>query len=101
MISQAKQIREQHAHDPLLRADVVKLFADGVMEGNPYAVPPTLPETLSLRPYLQPIFGKDKDGKLTVKGYVDTDSSLCREVRAQAAKFSSTEAVLSFMAANG
>jgi len=101
MVSDAKRVRDAHASDPLIRADVVKLFADGVMEGNPYAVPPTLPNTLALRPYKQPIFGKAKDGKLTVTGYVDTDSALCKEVRSQPAKYSSSEAVRTFMAAHG
>ena len=101
MLATAERIRAQYAHDPLIRADVVKLFADGVMEGNPYAVPPTLPDVLSLHPYLQPIFGKDSAGKLTVKGYVDTDSALCRDVRAHPARYTSAQDVGSFMAAHG
>jgi hypothetical protein len=101
MIAEAKRIRDQHASDPLIRADVVKLFADGVMEGNPYAVPPTLPNTLALHPYRQPIFGKDKDGNLTVTGYVDTGSPLCQEVRTQPARYSSSKEVHEFMSAHG
>ena len=60
---------------------MIKLFADGVMEGNPYATPPTLPTPLMLHAYRQPIFGKDKSGKSTVTGYVDTDSEVCKDVR--------------------
>jgi predicted amidohydrolase YtcJ len=101
MIAEAEQVRDSHAFDPLIRADVVKLFADGVMEGNPYAVPPTLPNVLALRPYNQPIFGKDKDGKLTVTGYVDTGSALCREVRDQPTKYGSPRAIHEFMTAHG
>ncbi len=101
MLAEAKRIREAHASDPLIRADVVKLFADGVMEGNPYAVPPTLPNTLSLRPYLQPIFGKDADGKLTVTGYVDTGSAICKDVRSQPKKYEPVEAVHAFMKEHG
>jgi predicted amidohydrolase YtcJ len=93
MIAEAKRIRDAHASDPLIRADVVKLFADGVLEGNPYAVPPTLPNTLALRPYNQPIYGKDADGNLTVTGYVDTGSALCQEVRANPAKYGAHEFV--------
>ena len=81
MVATATAIRSKYANDPLLRADVVKLFADGVLEGNPYAVPPTLPDAAGLKPYLQPIFGKGKDGKLAVVGYVDTAAPLCVEVR--------------------
>ncbi|HVW70631.1 MAG TPA: amidohydrolase family protein [Steroidobacteraceae bacterium] len=101
MLATAKRIRAQHEKDPLIRADVVKLFADGVMEGNPYAVPPTLPNTLSLRPYHQPIFGKDKDGKLTVTGYVDTASKTCVDVRANPARYAANEAVATFMKEHG
>ena len=101
MVAEASHIRDAHASDPLIRADVVKLFADGVMEGNPYAVPPTLPNTLALRPYKQPIFGKDVAGKLTVTGYVDTDSQLCKDVRSQGGKYSSSEVVRAFMTAHG
>lgn len=68
MLRVAEGIRARYAGNPLIRADFVKLFADGVMEGNPYAVPPTLPNALSSRPYLQPIFGRDHAGELTVTG---------------------------------
>ena len=100
MLSSAKRVRAQYATNPLIRADVVKLFADGVMEGNPYATPPTLPNTLALRPYKQPIFGKDKEGKLTVMGYVDTDSPACTDVRSNPAKYAAAGAVAQFTAAH-
>jgi predicted amidohydrolase YtcJ len=96
MLSSAKRVRAKYATNPLIRADVIKLFGDGVMEGNPYATPPTLPNTLALHPYKQPIFGKDKQGKLTVTGYVDTDSAACKDVREHQAKYSSAAAVADF-----
>jgi hypothetical protein len=68
MIAQASAIRAKYADNPLVRADTVKLFADGVLEGNPYAVPPTLPDSPRLKPFLQPIFGFDADGRATVDG---------------------------------
>jgi predicted amidohydrolase YtcJ len=82
MVSKAVAVRAKYAHNPLLRADTVKLFADGVLEGNPFAVPPTLPDAASLKPFLQPIFGTDASGRVTVEGYVDTASPLCAAVRA-------------------
>ena len=82
MIAAASALRAKYAHDPLIRADTVKLFADGDMEGNPYAVPPTLPQVAALRPYLQPIFKEDSAGHQTVTGYVDTASAQCVAVRA-------------------
>jgi predicted amidohydrolase YtcJ len=101
MVREASAVRAKYANDPLIRADVVKLFADGVVEGNPYAVPPTLPEVASLHAYLQPIFGKDEQGHLTVTGYVDTGSPLCRDVRKHAAKYGKPAAVSAFIKANG
>ncbi len=100
MLASARQVRAKYEANPLIRADVVKLFGDGVMEGNPYGTPPTLPDTLSLRPYKQPIFGKDKAGKLTVTGYVDTDSQACKDVRSNQAKYSTAQAVAEFTAAH-
>ncbi len=98
MIKAAQRVRAKYAENPLIRADVVKLFGDGVMEGNPYATPPTLPDTLALHPYRQPIFGKDRDGKLSVTGYVDTDSPLCKKVRANPAPYAAAPAVAQFTA---
>jgi predicted amidohydrolase YtcJ len=101
MVAAAGAVREKYAHNPLIRANIVKLFADGVQEGNPYAVPPTLPEIAKLSPYLQPIFGKDAKGQLSVTGYVDTHSPLCKSVRALPAKYRDAAAVAAFIKANG
>lgn len=101
MVKAAIAVRAKYANDPLIRADFIKLFADGVAEGNPYAVPPTLPEIASLRPYLQPIFAKDPQGHLSVTGYVDTDSAICKDVRAQGAKYHEGTVAAAFIKAHG
>lgn len=101
MIKTASAVRAKYANNPLIRADFVKLFADGVAEGNPYAVPPTLPEIAALRPYLQPIFAKDSQGHLSVTGYVDTDSAICKDVRANGAKYNDGALSAAFIKANG
>ena len=101
MLSMAEGIRARYAGNPLIRADFVKLFADGVMEGNPYAVPPTLPNALASRPYLQPIFGRDRAGKLTVTGYVDTGSALCIDVRQHPEVYSAAGYARRFIADHG
>jgi predicted amidohydrolase YtcJ len=101
MVKTAIAVRAKYANDPLIRANFIKLFADGVAEGNPYAVPPTLPEIASLKPYLQPIFAKDPQGHLSVTGYVDTDSAICRDVRAHAAKYHEGTVAAAFIKANG
>ncbi len=101
MIAAAKATRAKYAHDPLIRADTVKLFADGILEGNPYAVPPTLPEVAAIRPYLQPIFKAGPGGRMAVAGYVDTASPVCAEARAHPERFESAEAVASFTRKQG
>ncbi len=101
MVSTATAIRARYAHNPLLHADVVKLFADGVLEGNAYAVPPTLPEVGALKPYLQPIFAATKDAHVAVIGYVETGSPLCAQVRANPEKYETAAATAEFTKANG
>ncbi len=101
MLAQATAIRAKYASNPLVHADTVKLYADGVLEGNPYAVPPTLPDSPRLEPFLQPIFGFDSAGRATVAGYVDTASPLCVEVRADPAMYATADQVAAFRTAHG
>ena len=101
ILTRAKAFRDKYASNPLIRADFVKLFADGVTEGNPLAVPPTLPNAASLTPFLQPIFALDGKGRPTVTGYVDTSSALCTEVRANAAKYEEAGTAAEFLKAHG
>ena len=101
IIAKAIAARTKYASNPLIRADFIKIFADGVLEGNPYATPPTLPNAASLRPFLQPIFGRDASGNATVSGYVDTASALCAKVRAQPEQYASASALQAFMQAHG
>ena len=101
ILAKASATRAKYANNPLIRADFIKIFADGVLEGNPYATPPTLPNAASLRPFLQPIFGRDANGNATVTGYVDTGSALCEKVRSQPRQFASPGAIQAFIKANG
>ncbi len=101
LLAGAKAVRAKYAGSDLIRSEAIKIFADGVLEGNPYATPPTLPDSPSLKPYLQPIFAPDASGKLAVKGYVDTQSALCVAVRADPAKYDAPAAASAFMAAHG
>lgn len=101
MLDQAEATRAEFAGHPLMRADVVKLFADGGIEGNPNAEPPTPPNGAVLKPFLQPRFGKDRSGRTVVTGYVDTDSAACVAVRRDPAAYTTTAAVAAFESANG
>lgn len=101
MLAQARRVRVKYAHEKLLRADVVKLFADGGLEGNPYATPPTLPNGAVLRPFLQPRFGRDPAGRAVLNGYVDTASPTCQAVRADPSAYAAADAVAKFLAKEG
>jgi predicted amidohydrolase YtcJ len=101
LIGEAKAVRAKYAGSDLLRAEALKIFADGVLEGNPYSVPPTLPDSPSIKPYLQPIFGPDVAGKLEVKGYVDLTSPVCVAERKDPDLYETPEATGAFMKANG
>ena len=99
MVAQAKAVRAKYADSALIHADFIKLFADGVLEGNPFSVPPTLPNAASLQPFLQPIFAVDAAGHATVTGYVDTASAICAAVRAHPREYASDAAVATFIKA--
>jgi predicted amidohydrolase YtcJ len=101
ILTRAKSIRAHYAQNPLIQATFIKLFADGVLEGNPFSVPPTLPNAAALKPFLQPIFAVDTQGQATVKGYVDTASATCFDVRAHPEKYAADAAVAAFIKTQG
>jgi predicted amidohydrolase YtcJ len=101
LVARASAVRARYAGNPLLRADFIKLFADGVVEANPYAVPPTLGNAAMLEPFLEPIFAIDAAGRASVSGYVDTGSALCAEVRANPEQYEAEAAIAGFTAAHG
>lgn len=98
MVKAASAFRARFAADPLIRVTGVKVFVDGVLEANPLAVPPTMPNSPSLKPYLQPIF-RTEAGKTAVVGYVDTDGPACHGWAA--ASDHGKAAASAFLAANG
>lgn len=83
---------------PNLKADAVKVFVDGVLEGNIYAEQPSLPNAAVLDPYEQPITELDAAGNVTIKGYVDPASAACKDAEAS---LGDTAAVDAFHAAHG
>ena len=97
LFSEADAVRRKYAANALTRADAVKVFADGVPEANPNNVPPTLGNSPRPVPYLQPIFEKDANGMLSVKGYVDVSSPVCVYVRAKPDEYASDQAVAEFI----
>ena len=101
IMGRARAIRDRYADEPLIKADFLKVFADGVMEGDPLARPPTLPNAAASRPYLQPIFGYDAENSaVTLDGYVDTQNAVCAGAREVLAKGPHPDPQ-GFLAANG
>ncbi len=96
LFAEANHIRDKYDANPLVRADAVKVYADGVPEANPNNVPPTLGNSPRPVPYLQPIFSKDAEGKLSVTGYVDTASPVCGYVRAKPQEYSTQAQISEF-----
>jgi predicted amidohydrolase YtcJ len=81
-VEKFSRAREQYSGDELITVQSVKLFVDGVIEGDPLATPPTLPNAAVLNDYKQPRFRVDMENqRLDLLGYVDTNSELCRTVR--------------------
>ena len=77
-----KELRRRYDGNPHMQVDAVKLFADGVLEGNPRAQPPTLPVAAVLNGFKQPLFSADREsGALAIDGYADPDSEGCAQAR--------------------
>jgi len=94
--------RERFKDSRLVHPVAAKIYADGVLEGNPYADPPTLPNGAVLQNYRQPRFHYDPaSGEVQVVGYVDTSSPLCEEARANMERYRDPAAVKAFRAENG
>ncbi len=97
LLAQADAVRQKYRSNPLVRADAVKVYADGVPEANPNNDPPTLGNSPRPVPYLQPIFTKDTEGKLSVSGYVDPASAVCVYVRAKPDEYTTAQAISDFV----
>jgi predicted amidohydrolase YtcJ len=102
MLEELQAIRAAFSGSELIRPQAVKLFADGVIEGNVYADPPALPNAAVLQAYRQPRFRYDPvAGSVDVVGYVDTASPLCVETRASLERFHDRAAREAFRAEHG
>lgn len=78
LVTDLQAVQKKYHHIENLKIDTAKVFVDGVIEGDPYSNPPTLPNAAVLNHYLQPQFSTDADtGRVSVTGYVDPDSSDC------------------------
>lgn len=102
MVQDLQQARAMFEGSDLIKGTAVKIFSDGVIEGNPYAAPPTLPNAAVLEAYRQPRFHYDPEsGTLDVVAYVDTGSELCVETRENQQRFDDPAARAAFKAEHG
>ena len=60
-LAKATQVRSAFAGNPLIKADAVKIFLDGVLEGDPFTSPPFLPNAGMLENYHSPHLALDPD----------------------------------------
>jgi predicted amidohydrolase YtcJ len=58
-LAKASQVRSAFADNPLIKADAVKIFLDGVLEGDPFTTPPFLPNAGMLENYQNPHLAMD------------------------------------------
>lgn len=67
-LARAEAVRAQFAANPLIKADTVKIFVDGTLEGDPFTEPPFLPNAGMLHNFQLPHIHYDAardQGKVT------------------------------------
>lgn len=102
MLEDLQAARAMFEGNALIDASGVKIFSDGVLEGNPYADPPTLPNSAVINAFRQPRFSYNPETEvLDVVGYVDTASPLCEETRANPEQYNNAAARAAFRAEHG
>lgn len=66
-LKKAQEVRAAFANNPLIKADAVKIFADGVLEGDSFSNPPFAPNAGMLHSYQMPHLKlNEKTGVVTV-----------------------------------
>ncbi len=66
-LKKAQEVRAAFADNPLIKADAVKIFADGVLEGGSFSNPPFSPNAGMLHTYQTPHLKLNEDtGAITV-----------------------------------
>jgi predicted amidohydrolase YtcJ len=102
MLVELERARAEYNNTPYLHVNTVKVFVDGVIEGNPLSNPPTLPNAALLNPYQQPIFEFNLDqGEAEVVGYANVQSEACQEVRAEEARYAKPDSAAVFHRKHG
>lgn len=101
-VEQFKAQREKLKNSTLIQPNGVKLFADAVLEGNPYATPPTLPVAAILGSFEQPVFSIDTGtGTVEISGYVELDGTACTGARNHPDRYGKPGAIRMFTDRHG
>jgi len=100
LITKVTNTRDSLRQYPYMKADAVKIMIDGVQEGSIIEVPPTLPTSVMINHFKQPIVNLSAldQGQVSLDGYVDLNSELCQKVRSQAEDYDEQDEVNDFMA---
>jgi predicted amidohydrolase YtcJ len=102
LIDSFTKARSDYEDSKLIRVDGVKLFVDGVLEGDPLTNPPTLPVAAVLGSFQQPMFDIDATAhRISIRGYVNRESEACRHVRQRPTDFSSASSAATFQKRHG
>ena len=97
-----KAQREKLENSTLIKPNAVKLFADAVLEGNPFAQPPTLPVAAILDDFKQPVFSINTETEsIEISGYVDLDGTTCTEVRKHPDNYGNPDLIQKFADKHG
>ncbi|MFC3053197.1 amidohydrolase [Kordiimonas pumila] len=101
-IDELKKLRHKADGAKYIDTSAMKIFADGVLEGNPRADPPSLPNAAMIDGYEQPLFNLDPEtGETDVIGYVDFQSPHCQEVQRNPDVFNTLNAITNFKQKHG
>lgn len=101
IMDEFRRTRDHFRGHPTIKATAAKIFIDGVIEGNPFSDPPSLPNAAVLRPYRQPRYVREEIGSLELAGYADLESEACVEARQRPDKYLEAKAAAEFTAAHG
>ncbi len=97
-----KAKRKRFENSKYVRVDAVKLFADAVLEGNPFTDPPTMPVSAMLNGFLSPQYDFDLEAEtLNSLAYIDRNSDVCKSVIQNPEQHSGNAVVEKFRATNG
>lgn len=102
MMQRLEVDRDHYKNSTLISANAAKIYVDGVIEGDPLADPPTLPNAAVLQAYKQPRISYDPATQTAnIDGYVDTASEVCQQAQSNMNSFNDATARDEFISKNG